>query len=108
MNQSRSSVSGGAEVGNVDFDFDFDLSQAFIDDLLGAALINHAPQEPRKASVAVPNLSILGGSNAPGRRYTQEIWDAYKPIIQDLYITQGRPLRETLRLLENDYGFKAS
>ena len=93
---------------NAGYDFDFDLSTASLDDLLGIDLDSALIKLPDKSSVAVPKLPILGGGNSSGRRYNQETWLAYRPLIQDLYITQGRPLRETRQILEEGYGFKAS
>lgn len=41
----------------------------------------------------------------PGRGHslTEQQWEAYKPVIERLYLDQDLSLNETLRILENDY-----
>ena len=42
------------------------------------------------------------------RRYTQEKWDTVQPLIKLLYIDQGLPLSETMKIMEQNHGFIAS
>ena len=42
------------------------------------------------------------------RRYAPEKWAEIQTIVQSLYIDRGYPLHETMRILEDEYSFKAS
>ena len=42
------------------------------------------------------------------RRYGPEIWTQFQPIVRDIYIIQGRTLKETQRILAEQYTFQAS
>ena len=80
---------------------DVDFSKVSLDDIFGTTLatphfsIENFPQEFSQPCIVAPKLPILGGPNVPGRRYDRDTWLAYRPVIQDLYMIQGRPLRET-------------
>ena len=63
--------------------------------------------EPMPATVATLPTTIL--LNKPSRRrYSPEKWAIIQLIVESLYIDQGRPLHETMRILEEEHSFKTS
>lgn len=50
----------------------------------------------------------MAGREPRGRWASHADWDRHRPIITQLYIEEGKPLKEVIDILENDYSFKAT
>ena len=64
--------------------------------------------QPREASLTTPPSSNEQGCASKSRRYPIEKWNEMKPILQMLYIDQGRSLSSAKRILEEEHDFIAS
>ena len=84
-------------------------STSLINDGLPPTLAEDSALElPYQASTATfPSRSVRNRRSAH-RRYNNEKWDSMKDIIQELYIDQGYPLLQVIRILETTYKFTAS
>jgi hypothetical protein len=50
----------------------------------------------------------MNSAPKPGsRRYSTEEWEAQKVNIERLYVTENRPLKEVIHVLNQDFGFTA-
>ena len=50
----------------------------------------------------------MAGRGPRGQWASQADWDRHRPLIAQLYIEQGKPLKEVVDILERDHGFKAT
>ncbi|KAK8131551.1 hypothetical protein PG984_007989 [Apiospora sp. TS-2023a] len=50
----------------------------------------------------------MAGRGPRGKWASQADWDQHRPVITQLYIDEGKPLKEVIDILENDYDFKAT
>ena len=63
--------------------------------------------KPTSAKASISPTAVP--SNKPSRRrYSPEKWAIIQLVVESLYIDQGRPLHETMRILEKEHGFKTS
>jgi Clr5 domain len=53
----------------------------------------------------VPSPFVTGKSKA--RRYSAQEWEVQKGNVERLYITENKPLKEVIQILERDFGFFA-
>ena len=61
--------------------------------------------QPSTTGVTLQSVST---SKQSRRRYSPKTWTAIQPLVGRLYLNQGRPLHETMRILEEEHCFKAS
>lgn len=47
-------------------------------------------------------------ANSKRGHYASEVWEGHKFLIKKLYIDEGRPLREVIRIMETEHDFPAS
>ena len=64
--------------------------------------------QPREPTLMTPPSSNEQGCASKSRRYPIEKWNEMKPILQMLYINQGRSLSDAKRILEEEHDFIAS
>lgn len=47
-------------------------------------------------------------ANSKRGHYASDVWEGHKEIIKKLYIDESKPLREVIRIMENEHGFPAT
>lgn len=87
------------------------------------AAIAPPPPEPPAATRPVParrdsppakvgrgSQTVFKTQSANSKRghYASDVWERHKPVIQKLYIEEGKPLREVIRTMETEHKFPAT
>lgn len=47
-------------------------------------------------------------ANSKRGHYASDVWEGHKTVIKKLYIDDGKPLREVIKIMETDHGFPAT
>lgn len=63
---------------------------------------------PVKARRGSQTVFKTQSANSKRGHYASDVWEKHKPIIQKLYIEEGKPLREVIRTMETEHKFPAT
>jgi hypothetical protein len=110
------------ELGNVDLSCSFGDVDTMVstftapsDLLSSAALSTESSDNSTFANDALqitPNIGVLTntGDARPmrSRSYSETMWTVQKPRVRELYLQQGKTLKEVMVEMEQRYGFKAT
>jgi hypothetical protein len=71
------------------------------------------PSTARRDSAAKPRRgshTVFKTQSANSKRghYASDVWEAHKATIKKLYIDDGKPLRELIRVMEKEHDFPAT
>lgn len=63
---------------------------------------------PVKAQRGSQTVFKTQSANSKRGHYASDVWERHKPVIQKLYIEEGKPLREVIRTMETEHKFPAT
>ncbi|KAK2603091.1 hypothetical protein N8I77_009574 [Diaporthe amygdali] len=63
---------------------------------------------PAKARRGSQTVFKTQSANSKRGHYASDVWEKHKPVIQKLYIEEGKPLREVIRTMETEHKFPAT
>lgn len=63
---------------------------------------------PVKARRGSQTVFKTQSANSKRGHYASDVWERHKPVIQKLYIEEGKPLREVIRTMETEHKFPAT
>lgn len=67
-------------------------------------------REPAAAKARRGSHTVFKTQSANSKRghYATDVWEGHKEAIKKLYIDEGKPLRELIRIMEEEHGFPAT
>jgi hypothetical protein len=113
---------GPTEVGDVGLSCSFEDVDTLVStfaaprDLLSSAALSAESSDnstfANGAQQLMPDIQILTNIHAAGpirsRSYSEAMWTVQKPRVHELYLQQGKTLKEVMAEMEQRYGFKAT